>query len=245
MSASSRPSQPGPAADSDNVVETEIIDVSLGAQGDDPAEAPGDGSHGESASKDRENTRWGSVFEGGVFEGGVFDRLNVEVDPDAVQESIARLTAQVQKAASAGRYTKVRIKYRGKALGPDIPLSVFVAAEAVSFVYAGVLRALIVNLGVRAVLEVEFIHAADEDVAEGRSAWEAGEVEAAEAALMRALHKAPHHVEARYRLGVLLRVTGRRAEAMAHLEQVAQAEGEYAERAAEALARMARGPRTL
>ena len=119
------------------------------------------------------------------------------------------------------------------------------AAEAVSFWYAGLLRALVVNLGARTVIEVEFIHEADEDVEAGRAAYEAGEVAEAEEAFRRALAKETEHEEARYRLGILLRVTGQRDEALELLRAVAQAEGELAERAQEAIARMERGPRTL
>ena len=174
-----------------------------------------------------------------------FEGFRIEVDPDEIDESVRRLTQQVRTFVEQGRYTKVRIKYKGKPILRDIPLGVFLATEAVTFWYAGLLRALVVNLGARTVIEVEFIHEADEDVEAGRAAYEAGEVAEAEEAFRRALAKETEHEEARYRLGILLRVTGQRDEALELLRAVAQAEGELAERAQEAIARMERGPRTL
>ncbi len=210
-------------------VEADIIDVDPGGAGDAPRPSDDAGGH---SSED-------------FWNGGVFKRLNIEVDPDAVDESVQRIVDQIKRGVVRGRYTKVRIKFKGKPLVRDIPLSVFVAAEAVSFVYVGLLKALVVNLGARAVIDVELIYEADEDVAEGRAQWEAGEVQAAERAYRAALAKEPKHTEALYRLGVLLRVTGQRDEAIQRLEAAAAAEGPMADLAREALDRMKRGPRTL
>jgi len=224
-------------------VQPEVVDV-------DPATAPHAEPPADDVPPDDDGDRdaKGFQFDGlldDLLDGKVFKKLNIEVDPDAVDESVERLTSQVRKAVVRGRYTKVRIKYRGKPLMRDIPLGVFVAAEAVSFWYAGLLKALVVNLGARAIIEVEFIHEADEDVDAGRVAYENGEVTAAEAAFRKALDKEPEHEEARYRLGILLRVVGQRDEALSLLRKVADGEGPLAERAQEALDRMERGPRTL
>ena len=164
---------------------------------------------------------------------------------ERVDESVERLTQQVRKAVVRGRYTKVRILYKGKPLMRDIPLGVFMAAEAASFWYAGLLRALVVNLGARTVVEVVFVHDADEDVRRGSHAYESGEVTEAEAAFRAALAKEPEHSEALYRLGILLRVTGKRDEAIERLEAAQKGDPPFSDRAAEALERMKRGPRTL
>ena len=156
------------------------------------------------------------------------------------------LTVRVRQMVDQGRYTKVRLKYKEKALLPDIPLTVFLATEAMTLWYAGVLRALLVNLGARAIIEVEFIHDAEEKVAEGVELYMAGEVEAAEAKYREALKMKNDDGAALYHLGVLLRVTGRRDEAISCFERVAEQKGHpEAERAADALSRLKRGPRTL
>jgi hypothetical protein len=224
----------------------EIIDVEPEATPErEPATDHSDTeSPGDDASADAEDPRAGFGFED-LFDGEVFRRFKIDVDPDRVDESVERLTEQVRKAVVRGRYTKVRILYKGKPLMRDIPLGVFMAAEAVSFWYAGLLRALVVNLGARTVLEVVFIHEADEDVLRGRDAYDSGEVTEAEAAFRAALEKEAQHTEALYRLGILLRVTGQRDEAIERLEAAAAGEGPFAARATEALERMKRGPRTL
>lgn len=175
-----------------------------------------------------------------------FDSIRIEVDPDQIDESVRRLSDSVRAFVENGRYTKVRIKYKGKQILRDIPLGVFVATEAVTFWYAGLLKALVVNLGARTIIEVEFVHEANEKVAEGVDLYMAGEVQAAEEAYREALRMKPDDPSANYNLGILLRVTGRRDEAMERLEAAAGAEGfPDAEKAREALERMRKGPRTL
>jgi len=176
----------------------------------------------------------------------IFERFKVEIDPDQIDESVRTMTEKIRHLMDQGRYTKVRIKYKGKPLMPDIPLGVFVATEAITFWYAGLLRALVVNLGARTVIEVELIHDADERVDEGRDLFLQGEVEAAEERYREALQMAPEHTGALYSLGVLLRVTGRREEALEILRKAAlDTEHPEGQKAQEALDRMERGPRTL
>jgi tetratricopeptide (TPR) repeat protein len=176
----------------------------------------------------------------------LFEGFKIEVDPEQVDEAVRNLTEQVRRLVDQGRYTKVRILYKGKPLMRDIPLGVFVATEAVTFWYAGLLRALVVNLGARTVLEVKLVHDAEEKVAEGVALYMDGEVEAAEKRYREALRMKPEDSAALYNLGILLRVTGRRAEALSCLEKAAADEG-FADRekAAEAVEKMKRGPRTL
>lgn len=176
----------------------------------------------------------------------IFENFNIEVDPEKIDESVRNLTAKVRELVDQGRYTKVRIKYKGKPLMKDIPLGVFVATEAITFWYAGLLRALVVNLGVRTVIEIELIHDAEEKVAEGIDHYMDGEVELAEASYREALRMKPGDTAALYNLGVLLRVTGRRKDAIEVLEQAAAAQGHAdAAKAQEVLDKMKRGPRTL
>lgn len=176
----------------------------------------------------------------------LFEDFRLEIDPERVDDAVRTLGEQARKLVDQGRYTRVRLKYKGKPLMPDIPMGVFLATEAVTFWYTGLLKALVVNLGMRTVIEVEFIHNADEKVAEGIDLYMAGEVEEAEAKYREALRMKADDPAALYNLGVLLRVTGRRKEAMECFEKAAEAEGHPdAPRAEEALQRMKRGPRTL
>ena len=96
----------------------------------------------------------------------LFDDFRLEVDPERVDEAVRALSQRVRRLVDQGRYTKVRIKYKGRPLMPDIPMGVFVATEAVTFWYVGILKALVVNLGVRTFIDVEFVHDAHQKAAE-------------------------------------------------------------------------------
>ena len=176
----------------------------------------------------------------------MLESFQIEIDPNEIESSIKSLQKKVQRFAKDSRHTKVRIKFRDKALMPDLPLGVFIAAEAATFWYAGLLRALAVNLGMRAFVKVELIHASDEKVAEGCRLYQDGDVEDAEACFREALEMREDDAAAHYHLGVLLRVIGRRDEALQHLQQAAETEGyENASKAQDILDKMNRGKRTL
>ena len=137
----------------------------------------------------------------------LFDKIQVELDPTKMEKSLSQLQEKVRQLTHDGMYTKVRITFRGKVLVPEMPLGVFLAAEAATFWYAGLIRALVVNLGVRSLIEVEFIHQSSEKLAEGRAAYEEGEVDLAEKLYKEGLEMRPNDPVINYHLGVLLRVT--------------------------------------
>ena len=97
------------------------------------------------------------------FPGG----FKFEIDPERIEETLKRLRERLRESFVSGRYTKVRLSYRGRALGPGIPLAVFLAGEGVAFWLLSPIAALLVNLGAKAILDVEFVHEADELVQEG------------------------------------------------------------------------------
>jgi Flp pilus assembly protein TadD len=76
--------------------------------------------------------------------------------------------------------------------------------------------------------------------------FQRGEVDLAEAKYREALAMNPDETAAHYHLGILLRVTGRRDEAIDSLERAARDKGHPdATRAEDALERMRRGPRSI
>lgn len=174
------------------------------------------------------------------------DRFRWEFDPEQAQASLAALRERVRTLVDQGRYTKVRILYKGKSLLPDLPVATLLAAEGLTLPLAGPLWLLVMNLGVKAFLEVEFVHESDERVREGQALFGDGEVDGAEAKYREALRMKPDHVAAHYNLGVLLRVTGRREEALAAFDAAAKApDTDEGKKAAEALDKMRRGAKTL
>ncbi|MFK7930648.1 MAG: tetratricopeptide repeat protein, partial [Myxococcota bacterium] len=94
----------------------------------------------------------------------------------------------------------------------------------------------------RAVLDVEFVHEADELVQKGLQHYLDGEVEQAEKAYRKALRKRPDDPSALYNLGTLLRVSGRAEEARVQLRRAAMGPEAHPDvkRASEALGRMDR-----
>ena len=175
----------------------------------------------------------------------MLDKIQVELDPEKIEKSITTLQDKVRRLTNDGLYTKVRIKFRDRVIVPEIPLGVFLAAEAATFWYAGLIRALAVNLGMRTFIEVEFIHKSAEKVAEGKKAFEEGEVELAESLYREALEMRADDPIACYHLGVLLRVTGRRDEAIRCFEITASYDSEFKDKAQVALEKMKRGNRSL
>lgn len=174
------------------------------------------------------------------------NRFKWEVDPQAIEGSVKQLTEKIRRLVDQGRYTRVRLLYKGKALTPDIPLGVLLAAEGLGVVVAGPLYLALANLGVKAFVEVEFVHEADDRIKEGNDHFQSGDVDQAEACYREALAMKPDHIPAYYHLGVLLRVTGRRDEAITCFEEVLKyPDLPEAARAAEALQKMRRGNKTL
>jgi tetratricopeptide (TPR) repeat protein len=167
------------------------------------------------------------------------ERLSVELDPERMDQSLRALTDKLRHYAEQGRYTRVRIKYKGKPIIPDIPLFALLAAEAATIWWAGPLRVLVVNLGVKTFVEVELVHAAGEKVQEGQTLFLDGEVEQAEALYREALRIKPGDPAALYHLGVLLKVTGKKDQARACFEAAMKVpDHPDAERARQALERL-------
>ena len=173
-----------------------------------------------------------------------FANFRIEFDPERVEEALRSLRTRIQDSVVAGRYTKVRLSYRGKALGPDLPLAVFLAAEGAAFWLLSPIAALLANVGAKAFLDVEFIHEADELVQEGLAAYLEGELDRAESKYREALDKRADDPAALYNLGTLLRVTDRRDEAIRVLRQAAMGPEGHPDvrRAAEALEKLMSGP---
>jgi tetratricopeptide (TPR) repeat protein len=176
-----------------------------------------------------------------------FEGFRIEIDPERIEQALKALRERVQQTVTTGRYTKVRLSYKGKPVMPDLPLGVFLATEGLAFWLVNPLAALLVNLGARAILDVEFLHEADELVREGLAAYLDGEITTAEERYREALSRRPDDPAALYNLGTLLRVTGRTDEAVTTLRRAAMGPEGHPDvaRASEALERLTGGKRTL
>ena len=142
----------------------------------------------------------------------------LEIDPRQVEESLAKLKEELVHWANKGRYTKVRFKFRGKQLLPDLPLAAVAAAEGLTFYWGGILRALIVNIAGKTVFDVELINDSEKSIVRGKEELLSGEVDKALECFREALAMERDNPRAHLNLGVALKLKGDRAGARAALE---------------------------
>lgn len=145
--------------------------------------------------------------------------FSFEFDASSLEASFAALRDQLVVLAKKGRYTKVRFKFRGKPLLPDIPLAAVVAVEGLTFYWAGLLRVLVFHLAGGAVLDVELVNDSARELARGKEALLAGEAEEALAAFHVALDMDPDNPEVHLNVGVASKLLGQLDEARAAFER--------------------------
>jgi tetratricopeptide (TPR) repeat protein len=145
--------------------------------------------------------------------------LPFEVDPKKLEESLNGLKDQVVKLAKKGRYTKVRFKFRGRQLLPDLPLAAVAAVEGLTFYWAGLLRLLVFNLAGRTVLEVELVNDSEKKIQKGKEALLSGELDAALAEFKQAFDMDPDNPHVHLNLGVAHKLKGDKDAALSALER--------------------------
>jgi hypothetical protein len=145
--------------------------------------------------------------------------LPFEIDPKRVEESLRKMGEELVHWANKGRYTKVRFKFRGKQLLPDLPIAAVVAAEGLTFYWGGILRALIFTVAGGSLLQVELVNDADKRVQAGKEALLAGDLDEALAHFREALAMDRDNVGAHLNVGVALKLRGDREGALASFER--------------------------
>jgi Tetratricopeptide repeat len=143
----------------------------------------------------------------------------LEIDPKRVEESLRKLSGELRHWANKGRYTKVRFKFRGKQLLPDLPVAAVAAAEGLTFYWGGILRALIFNVAGTSLLQVELVNDADKRVQAGKEALLSGDVDEALTLFREALSMDRDNPGAHLNLGVALKLKGDRAAALEAFER--------------------------
>jgi hypothetical protein len=142
-----------------------------------------------------------------------------EIDPKRIEEGLGKLRQEVVHWANKGRYTKVRFKFRGKQLLPDLPIAAVAAAEGLTFYWGGILRALVFTVAGGSLLQVELVNDADKRVQAGKEALLAGELDEALALFREALAMDRDNAGAHLNVGVALKLRGERAAALAAFER--------------------------
>jgi tetratricopeptide (TPR) repeat protein len=146
-------------------------------------------------------------------------KVKLEINTDRLEESIRQAVDKVQYWYSQGMINKVRLKYRGKAILPDIPLSYFMLVQVATFFLTGVVRALAINLGTRVFFEVEMINDAEELFKRAKQLYLDGELEEAEEMFEQVLKLDKNYAEAHLYLGIINKVRRDHERASRHFLQ--------------------------
>lgn len=164
----------------------------------------------------------------------------VDVEPGRIEEMLQKLRTELGALANKGRFTRVRFKFRGKQLLPDLPLAAVIAAEGLTFYWTGILRTLLVNVAGKSVLSVELVNDSGRFVQTGKDELLAGDVDRAIEAFRRALRMERDNPRAYLHLGAALRLKGRDTEAKEALQSARALDprGEVGREAEEMLRRM-------
>ena len=154
--------------------------------------------------------------------------LPFEIDPKRLEEGLRKLQGEVVHWANKGRYTRVRFKFRGKQLLPDLPLAAVAAAEGLTFYWGGILRALIANVVGGSVFQVELVNDAEKRVQAGKEALLSGDVDQALALFLEAVSMDRDLASAHLNVGVALKLKGDREGALAAFEKAKEKDPEGA-----------------
>lgn len=168
--------------------------------------------------------------------------FQLKIDPKKIDDTIEELRAYVGKWVRRGFADKVRIAYKGKALAPDVPVAYFLAAQAMTFWGTGVLRALIMNLGAKSLLDVSLISSAEEHYARGMERYLAGDIDAARHAFEQGIASDDYHAGSQLMLGIVSKVRGDWTTARKHFTVAEKLDptGEHGAKAREHLRQMSR-----
>lgn len=154
------------------------------------------------------------------------DTLPFEIDPQQLEQSLQGLRDTVVKWAKKGRYTKVRFKFRGKQLLPDLPLAAVAAFEGLTFYWTGLLRLLVFNLAGNTVLDVQLVNDSEKKVQEGKEALLSGELDTALALFREAQDMDRDNATVQLNLGIALKLKGQLLEAAQALQKAQQLDAE-------------------
>ncbi|MBX5480854.1 MAG: tetratricopeptide repeat protein [Myxococcaceae bacterium] len=143
----------------------------------------------------------------------------LEIDPRRIEASLAKLKDELAHWANKGRYTRVRFKFRGRQLLPDLPLAAVLAAEGLTFYWAGILRPLLVTVGAGALLDVELVNDSEKKIAEGKEALLAGDADRALELFRKAAAMQRDNPRAHLNIGIVLKLRGDVAGARAALKR--------------------------
>jgi tetratricopeptide (TPR) repeat protein len=144
-------------------------------------------------------------------------KMAVDVS-EGLDGAFAKVSDQARDLMAKGQHTRVRIKFRGKQIA-ELPIAVVAAAEVASFWWFGPLRLVLGHFVGKAVLDVEFVSNADQNVAKGRAFLADGELDKAITEFDKALAMDRRCAGALLGKGIALKLRGDRAGAKKWFEE--------------------------
>jgi tetratricopeptide (TPR) repeat protein len=133
-------------------------------------------------------------------------KVTLEINTRQLEDSIKQTVERVRYWYKQGIIHKVRLKYRGKAILPDIPLSYFMAVQVASFFLAGVVRALAINIGAKVFFEIEMVNDAEEMLKRAKDLYLDGELDEAVRLLNDVIELDGKYAEAYLYLGIIHKI---------------------------------------
>jgi tetratricopeptide (TPR) repeat protein len=148
--------------------------------------------------------------------------LPIEVDPRRIEETLRKIRDELVHWANKGRYTRVRFKFRGKQLLPDLPFAAVMAAEGLTFYWGGILRVLLMNIAGKTVFDVELVNDSQKRVQQGKDALLSGDLDKALEHFRAALAMDRDNAQAHLNVGIALKLKGDPVGARLSLERALQ-----------------------
>lgn len=149
-------------------------------------------------------------------------KMAVDVS-EGLDGAFAKVSDQARDLMAKGQHTRVRIKFRGKQIA-ELPIAVVAAAEVASFWWFGPLRLVFGHVVGKAVLDVEFVSNADQNVTKGRAFLADGELDKAISEFDKALAMDRRCAGALLGKGIALKLRGDRAGAAKWFEEAEEAD---------------------
>ena len=98
---------------------------------------------------------------------------------EGFDKAFAKVRTEAEHMLKKGKHTRARILFRGKQVGPEMPVAMLAAAEIASLWWAGPLRLLLAHVVGKAVLDVEFVNDAQAHVTAGKAFISSGDIDEA------------------------------------------------------------------
>jgi len=133
-------------------------------------------------------------------------KVTLEINTNRIEESIHQAVEKIQYWYRQGMIRKIRLKYKGKAILPDIPLSYFLLVQVATFFLTGIVRALAISIGAKVFFEIELINDAEERLKRARDLYLEGELDEAAKLFQEVLDLDSRFAEAYLYLGIIHKI---------------------------------------